>query len=90
MIAFSLVDFCILLPAISSLRSLLSLPSAFLSCCQRGLGERRLSLESEPAGQVVAQCRPGCFLSDFEEAATAKLPQAAAFFNPGVGKLGKA
>ena len=57
---------------------------------QRGIGQGGSSPQGEPSGQVITQRRPGSLQRCFQAAATAELAQAAAFFNPGVGKLGDA
>ena len=57
---------------------------------QSGIGQGGSSPQGEPSRQVITQRRPGSLHGCFQAAATAELAQAAAFFNPGVGKLGDA
>ena len=57
---------------------------------QSGIDQGWSAPQGEPSREVVAQRCPRGFQSCFQAAATAELPQAAAFFNPGVGKLREA
>src|SRR5664279_3734368 len=61
-----------------------------LGRCQNGIGEGGSSPEGEPSDQVITQRRPSGFQGCLQAAATTELAQAAAFLNPGVGKLGDA
>ena len=64
--------------------------AVYLRRRQNAIGEGRSAAEGEPSRQIVTERRPGSLHRCFQAAATAELAQAAAFFNPGMGKLGEA